>query len=106
MVASLSQRDLAGEARWITQGSYNWRSEASSHSGASAAGAFFLSSRLFPHANGKAVSIAFMLAVICWAGLFIYAGFVGGSAALPLFVILLGAAPALLVAYWAGWGEI
>lgn len=75
-------------------------------SGLSAVGAFMAAFRLFTEAHAKSVAIVFAIAVLAWAGFFAYVGFSSGVILEPLVLIGLGAAPPLVVAFWAWRGEL
>ncbi len=74
------------------------------YSGLSAYGALAGSLHVCSRAHAKTVAIVFALAVIAWTGFFIFGGFITRDVWMPSAVVLLGAAPALFVAYWA-WRE-
>ncbi len=70
----------------------------------SAYAAFMVSSVLFRNVHIKTAVAVFALAVAAWGGAFVYLGFAVNAVGIPVRVVLLGAAPALFVAYvvWHG----
>ena len=74
------------------------------YSGLSAYGALAGSLKICPRARVKTVAVVFALAIVAFAGLFVFGGYMTGDVAIPLTMLLLIAAPALFVAYWA-WHE-
>lgn len=73
-------------------------------SGVSAYAAFAASFKFFSKVHAKTVAVVFALAIAAWAVLFVYLGFMAGTVAAPLLVVVLGAAPALFLAYWVWQG--
>jgi len=71
-------------------------------SGLSAAAALVVTFKFFSSAHVKTVGVVFPLAVVAWAGFFVYGGFMLGNWELPLAIGLFCAAPALFVAYLIG----